>query len=45
MWYVSEVVQYCCNNFDNIKNIISNFDTESAASIEKVSLLMQNINL
>ncbi|KAL4120732.1 hypothetical protein QTP88_013368 [Uroleucon formosanum] len=40
-----EAVQYYCDHFDKIKNVISNFDTESAAAIEKANSLMQDINL
>lgn len=38
-----EAIQYCCDHLDKIKNIISNFDYESAASVE--NSLIQNINL
>ncbi|KAL4089735.1 hypothetical protein QTP88_024707 [Uroleucon formosanum] len=40
-----EAVQYYCDHFDKIKNVISNFDTESAAAIKKANSLMQDINL
>ncbi|KAL4107434.1 hypothetical protein QTP88_017776 [Uroleucon formosanum] len=40
-----EAVQYYCDHFDKIKNVISNFDTESATAIEKANSLMQDINL
>jgi len=40
-----EAVQYYCDHFEKIKNVISNFDTESAAAIEKAKSLMQNIYL
>lgn len=33
MWL--EAIQYYCDHFDKIKNVISNFDTESIAAIEK----------
>jgi len=42
-WY--EAIQYYCDHFDKIKNVVSNFDTESVAAIEKANLLMQNRNL
>jgi len=40
-----EAVQYYCNNFYKIKNVISNFNSELVAAIEKANSLMQNINL
>jgi hypothetical protein len=40
-----EAVQYYCDHFNKIKNVVSNFDTESATANEKAYLLMQYINL
>lgn len=43
MWL--EAVQDYCNNFNKIKNVISNVDTESITVNEKTNSLAQNINL
>jgi len=43
MW-LKAVYDYC-NNFNKIKNVISNFDTESTKVNEKTNSLAQNINL
>lgn len=40
-----EAVQYYCDHFDKIKNIISYFDTESAAAIKKTNYQLQNFDL
>lgn len=45
MGYVARNRQYYCDHFDKIKNVIWNFDNESAAAIEIANSLVQNINL
>jgi hypothetical protein len=38
-----EAVQYYCDYFNKIKNVISNVSTKSVAAIENANLLMQNV--
>lgn len=40
-----EAVQYYCDRIDKIKNVISNFDAQSTAAIEKAFALMRNMNV
>jgi hypothetical protein len=40
-----EAALYYCENFEKIKNIISNLNTETATAIDKANNLMENNNL